>query len=68
MILNDLRSDVKELMRIEGMTQQEAADKLEQNRTTLNRAMRLGPPHTQLWWRLVDLLGYDVEFVFHKRQ
>ena len=48
MILNDLRSDVKELMRIEGMTQQEAADQLEQNRTSLNRAMRLGPPHNQL--------------------
>lgn len=68
MILNDLRSDVKELMRIEGMTQKEAAEKLNQFQPTLNRAMRLGPPHTQLWWRLVDLLGYDVEFVFHKRQ
>ena len=68
MILNDLRSDVKELMRIEGMTQQEAADKLGQFQSTLNRAMKEGPPHGQLWWRLVDLLGYDVEFVFHKRK
>lgn len=68
MILNDLRSDIKELMRIEGMTQREAADKLGQFQPTLNRAMREGPPHGQLWWRLVDLLGYDVEFVFHKRK